>query len=187
MIGGFALNKNTVMNFLRKDRKKLKADLAALLAMGVMLIVLGNMLFGNKETFPIKKQEIMETDDKNETVSQSSDMENRLASVFASIDGAGNVEVMVTLKAGNEIIIAEEEKTRDIKGETSVEKSAVILSQSGGNEKPLVLKEKYPEIEGVIIVAEGGDDIFVKEALTKGAQALLDVPAHKVEVFKMKK
>ena len=186
MMEGVTLDKNTIMNFLRKDGKKIKADLVALLAMGIMLIVLGNILFGNKETLPTKKV-VDEQNISEEQISENNGLEDRLAFVFASIEGAGKVEVMVTLKAGNEIIIAEEEKIKDAKGEVSTEKSAVILSQSGGNEKPLVLKEKYPEVEGIIIVAEGGDDIFVKESLTKGAQALLDVPAHKVEVFKMKK
>ena len=43
-----------------------------------------------------------------------------------------------------------------------------------------------PEIEGVIIVAEGGGDIIVKNSLISAANAALGVPTHKIEVLKMK-
>lgn len=51
--------------------------------------------------------------------------------------------------------------------------------------EPFIVKEKTPEIEGIVVVAEGGDDIIVKDAISKAAQALFNVPAHKVEVLKM--
>ena len=41
-------------------------------------------------------------------------------------------------------------------------------------------------MEGVVIVAQGGGDPVVSAALNQAAQALLDVPAHKVAVLKMK-
>ena len=54
---------------------------------------------------------------------------------------------------------------------------------SGG--KPIVVKENTPEIEGIVVVAQGGGNVLVKESISKAAQALFNVPAHKVEVLKM--
>jgi len=42
------------------------------------------------------------------------------------------------------------------------------------------------EISGIVIVAEGGDNVIVKDSLIRAAQALFGVSANKVEVFKMK-
>jgi len=41
-------------------------------------------------------------------------------------------------------------------------------------------------VEGVVIAAQGADSPAVAAALNQAAQALLDVPAHKVAVLKMK-
>jgi len=41
-------------------------------------------------------------------------------------------------------------------------------------------------VEGVIIVAEGGDDILIKEALMNAAKTVLGIEMHKVQVLKMK-
>ena len=177
------MDKNTFLNFLRKDSKKLKADLIAVLATGVVLIIIGNTFFG-----PTGSSTEKITTTQNTEVSKSDaseELERRLMEVFSSIEGAGKVKVMVTLKAGNEIIVAQEERIKESNDGVDMENKVVVLSQGNGVERPLILKEMYSEVEGIIIVAEGGDDIFVKNALSKGAQALLNVPAHKVEIFKM--
>jgi hypothetical protein len=189
------LDKNTVINFLRKDGKRLKADLVAVLATGVMLMLLGNAFFGQNKKSNAASTPLLQnaTADKSEAVKYQ-DLEERMTEAFSAISGVGNVRVIITFKTGSEIVVAQDEKVEENKSEESggkttqelnSEKKVVLLNGTGSSNSPLVLKEKAPEIEGVVIVAQGGDDIFVKEALTRGAQALLDVPAHKVEVFKM--
>lgn len=189
------MDKNSVVNFLRKDGKRLKADLVAVLATGVMLILLGNAFFGQgKGSNDVNKPLLQSTEEDESDKSDYKDIEARMTEVFSSISGAGNVRVMITFKTGSEVVVAQEEKVEESTsaesgGKTTQEHNSetkvVLLNGTGSSNSPLVLREKAPEIEGVVIVAQGGDDIVVKEALTRGAQALLDVPAHKVEVFKM--
>jgi stage III sporulation protein AG len=57
---------------------------------------------------------------------------------------------------------------------------------NSGVTQPVVVKEKQPIIEGIIIVAEGGDDVIVQSNLRKAASALFEVAEYKIEVFKMK-
>ena len=48
-----------------------------------------------------------------------------------------------------------------------------------------MVKEMQPEVEGILIVAEGaGDETVVKE-ITYAVQVLFDVPVHKIKVAKM--
>ena len=54
------------------------------------------------------------------------------------------------------------------------------------NDKPLVIKEIMPEITGAIIVAEGGDNAFIKSELIRATQIILNIDAHKIRVLKMK-
>ena len=51
--------------------------------------------------------------------------------------------------------------------------------------KPVVLREKMPEVQGVVIVADGADMPSVRLEITKAVQALLKVPNGNIEVFKM--
>ncbi|MGL4791779.1 MAG: hypothetical protein ACRCW1_10245 [Anaerotignaceae bacterium] len=188
------MDKNTITNFLRKDGKRLKADLVVLLATGILLIVVGNLFFGG-ENVPSTGQTLStEVTAEEVPLYPTNDLEQRMTEILSLVEGAGKVKVMITYKGSSEIIVAQDEKLNEktekeagkSMEEKSLETNAVIISSSGGKSNPLVLKEKYAEIEGVVIVAQGGEDVVVVNALTQAAQALVDVPAHKVQVFKMK-
>ena len=48
-----------------------------------------------------------------------------------------------------------------------------------------VKKEMTPKIEGVVVIAQGGDDPVVMKNITEAVQALFDVDTHKIKVMKM--
>ena len=121
-------------------------------------------------------------------------LELRLENILSSVSGVGNVKVMITLRYGKEIVVAQdvsstENITKEFDG-SSVAKE--IIDKKSDTKKviidkePLVLKQIEPKVEGVIIIAQGGDNIYVKDALIKSAQTILNVDAHKIQVMKMK-
>lgn len=124
-----------------------------------------------------------------------SETEENLKSILSQIKGAGRVEVMITFVTGNESVPAvdvnasenstqEKDKeggSRNIK-ESSRENS-IVYEESQGVKKPFVVKEILPQVKGVVIVADGAGDTIVKSNLTKAAEALLEVAAHKIQVF----
>ena len=186
-----------IKNLLRNA--KLKKYMAVIFAGGIVI-----MAFSDKiqkppsDSFVAKTAvESQDTADTDIDISQS-DIEKRLEELFGNIDGAGNVKVMITYKSGPEKVLATETKSseessqeRDTDGTERTSKnvsSEVSMAYSQNNMssgEPFIVKEKTPEIEGIVVVAEGGDDIIVKDAISKAAQALFNVPAHKVEVLKM--
>ena len=50
---------------------------------------------------------------------------------------------------------------------------------------PYVVQEIYPQVEGVLVVAEGGDNSSVILAITDAIQALFGVDVHKIKIVKM--
>ena len=124
-----------------------------------------------------------ETHEARETVADSyaASEEERLEGILSEIDGAGAVSVMITYYSGSEKSLAYETKSssRSEAGETSEEKKAVT---SGG--EPMVVREVYPRVKGVIIAAEGADKPQVKAAIHEAAMASLDVGAHRICIFK---
>lgn len=83
-------------------------------------------------------------------------LENRLLTVLRSVEGIGEMEVMITLKSSEEQI----------------------------GEKNEVKKTIMPEIEGVVIACTGGDSAVVVEEITEAVQALFSVQSHKIKVLK---
>ncbi|MCD7967733.1 MAG: stage III sporulation protein AG, partial [Clostridiaceae bacterium] len=49
---------------------------------------------------------------------------------------------------------------------------------------PIVEKEIRPEIEGIIISAQGGGSPTVKAEISGAMEALFDLPPHKIKVLK---
>ena len=187
---------------LKKFDKKTIVNIAGALVLGVILLVLSSSLFSrdNSEQEPPDEEMILyvstpiDQDNSFEAV-----LERRLEEALSKIDGAGEVRVMLTLSHGREIIVAEDKTTnesitRDLGAEgdgkttetSSIDARKIIITGNDGVSKPLVLREVQPQIEGAIIIAEGGDDIIVKQALTSAAGAVLGLQASRIQVFRMR-
>ncbi len=107
--------------------------------------------------------------------------EKRLADILSQIDGAGNVSVMITYYSSTEKDIAYETKTasRGDKSDMSEDRKAVMTDG-----EPMVVKEVYPRVKGVIVTAQGAGNSSVRSAISEAVMAALDVPAHRICIFK---
>ena len=70
--------------------------------------------------------------------------------------------------------------------EASKSESSLYTKDGSGNDVPWVIKEMEPEIEGVLVAAEGGDNENVANEITQAVQVLFNIPVHKIKVVKMK-
>ena len=181
------------INDMLKERKgKLIGDIAIAVFFGVMLILAGDMVFGGGENAETENETVKNNVSDNDYLSK---LEEKTKGLLSQVDGAGNVDVMITLNSEGESVYARENKKSasqteesaqqgDSRGiESKTEESTVVTVNNGdGSTSPVVIKE----ISGIVIVAEGGDNVLVKDSLIRAAQALFGVPANKVEVFKMR-
>ncbi len=185
--------------FKNKDKKSLYS-LALIFIAGVCLLFFGGFFSQNPRN-ESKTQAKEETNIKMpETYpSYETDLEKRLENVLSLVEGAGKVKVMITLTHGKEATVQQDSKTNEsetdevdaaggkrISSQKTSEDSTVMIRNSDGSETPLVLVETEPKVEGVIIIAEGGNNVLVKDALIKAAQTVLGLETHKVQVLKMK-
>jgi len=198
-----------------KEKKKISikeigpARLVILLMAGIFLLVLSfpDMLSSKNTTKDnVAKQNNTINDNTHTTVAEDesdayvSELENRLKSVLAKVEGIGDVEVMITLKASKEKVILKDtpytqESMNEVDGEggnresSSINKEDTTVLVNGGNGEsmPYVIQELEPEVEGIVVIAEGGDNAKIMTEIMEAAQVLFDVPAHKVKVMKMNK
>ncbi|KXL53048.1 hypothetical protein CLNEO_15910 [Anaerotignum neopropionicum] len=185
------MQKDFWRDLFRPENKKTGNNILLVLLIGVLLVVLGKTFFPTEEKIVKASHEEQITEVHN---SSEQNMERRLAEILSKIQGAGQVDVMLTFRAGTESVVAHEEKTEETRSqengknsENLRKESSVVMTEDGnGSTSPLVLMENFPQVEGVVIVAEGGNNAVVCQALSSAAQALLDVPAHKIAILKMK-
>lgn len=124
-------------------------------------------------------------------------LEKRVASALEYVEGVGRTEVVITLKSSGEKVV---EKDSDRTTQTITEKDSaggernsqerttntksIFEQQSNGSQTPYVSKELTPEIEGVVVIADGGDSPVVIQNITEAVQALFGVEAHKIKIMK---
>lgn len=128
-----------------------------------------------------------------ETGKATQGMASELESILSQIDGAGKVEVSLTLTSEGVKTYATNVRTerrvnQESDGRTSkktTEENQVLdLAVAAGN--PLLVEEKIPDILGVLVVADGARNPEVKENLTEATATLLNISAHKVRVLPRK-
>lgn len=148
-----------------------KNQLVIMLLIGILLVVIA---------MPTEKKE-ENTGQPVEMEQHSADSyekmtEKRLEQILGKVEGVGKVKVMVTFKTTSEKIV---EKDREENAETTI-----YNSTSGGEQTPYVSKEIHPQIEGVVVIAEGGANAVIVKNITEAVQALFDVDTHKIKVMK---
>jgi stage III sporulation protein AG len=185
--------------FKDKDKKSVYG-LAVLFAAGILLLLLSGGLFNTdsgKTEEAAKEEAVIKMP---ETASDAeSVLEKKLEETLSLVEGAGKVKAMLTLTHGKETVVQQDTRIdeshtdetdstggRRLTSLRNSEEQTVMIRQSDGSEVPLILLEAEPKVEGVIIIAEGGSDILVKDALIKAAQTVLGIESHKVQVLKMK-
>lgn len=124
-------------------------------------------------------------------------LERRLSRALEYVEGVGRAEVVVTLKSSGQRIVEKDQSsgsqtsleedqnggTRETKNSSS-DKSSVYTQGADGSQTPYISKELTPEIEGVLVIAEGGENPVVVQNITEAIQALFGVEAHKIKIMK---
>lgn len=124
------------------------------------------------------------------------EMEAKAESLLSGVSGAGQVKVMITLRASSEQVV---EKDMPVtRSQTSEQDSqggsrmvsefatedATVYRRENGYEEPYVVKTLSPSVEGVVVVAEGAGNGEVSRNLSEAVQILFGVEAHRVKVLK---
>ncbi len=125
--------------------------------------------------------------------SYEKELEDRIRTILAGVEGVGEVDVLVVLKSSEEKVlridqnsssaVTEEEQSGNsrIIRQQELSESTVLEGQSSA---PVVEKEIMPEISGIVISADGGASAVVRTEISEAMQALFGLPAHKIKVLK---
>lgn len=187
--------------WVEKGKKIGVIRLGLLIVAGLVLLIAS---FDGKEEHKTQTQINTQNEEKQSEEQQLNtyieNMETRLTNVLSQVDGIGKVQVMITAKATQEKVVLkdtpykkatvkEEDSTGAIREskETTSEEGTILEKQQDGSESPYITKELQPEIEGVVVIAEGAAQKQIEAEINDAVVALFSVPSHKIKVMKMKK
>lgn len=148
----------------------------------LMLISYGNSADGDRDEKNDTGKTVQESDTRGEQLQYREQMKKELVELLRGVEGVGNVEVMLTLKASNEKVTL---KDNTDKGD-STEEQTVLIEDGSRNSSPYVIQEKEPELAGVVVVCDGGADAGVKREITEAVSALFQIESHKIKIMKSK-
>ncbi|WP_246944588.1 stage III sporulation protein AG [Bacillus pinisoli] len=185
----------------------------AILAVGISFMLVSNMLTDSSSSAPSGELAVFNQDDPKDQPTfgkESSDSEDvlrevenhyetQLKEILQSAVGVDEVDIMVNLDATESKVFEKNVTTQtqitdetDREGgkrkveDTSTDEQLVII-RNGDTETPVTIKIKKPEVRGVLIVANGADNIQVKKNIIEAVTRVLDVPSHRVSVLPKKK
>lgn len=161
---------------LIKSNKTIMLIILALI--GILMITAGGMFQ--------KSDEDIEKDVFDEKV-YIEDLEKRIGEMVSSIKGAGESRVVINIISTTEsVYVKENKKSYDSSSEKSkseTEDSVLTMTDSSGNEYALVTKQIMPQIGGVTVVCDGGEDATVKASVINAVCTVLNIGANKVCVI----
>lgn len=151
---------------------------------GIILIFLSSFFTGENK----KKETNYQTD--IYLTEYRIELEKDICSLVSNITGSKKVEAIVTLESSVKYNYAdikesnEAEKT-DSSGESfdsSLKEGFITVKTAEGGEEALLVTEQMPEIRGVAIVCDGGDDEILNEKIKNAVTSAFDITDKRVYI-----
>jgi len=171
-----------IFSNLSKNKKNLVLIICSALA--VILLVVSEFATNEKETSELDvKTGISSTE-------YIENQEEKLEELLQKIDGAGEVEVMITLESCYENVYLKDStlKTQSTNDDFKEEQEEnYIMAKTGSNtQSGVIIKVFEPVVKGVAVVATGGDNEKIKMAIIETVSAVFNINSTNISVEKMK-
>ncbi len=125
--------------------------------------------------------------------------EEKLEESLRCVDGVGKVRVLLYTGESEEMILARDgaEEFSDTMetdaagasrhiSENRLDKTVVRTVDDRGQNVPLVVKTIAPDVEGVVVIAQGAGRAQVRRDIIEAIQVLFDVDMNRIAIIKMK-
>ncbi|WP_240378062.1 stage III sporulation protein AG [Bacillus piscicola] len=193
----------------RSGKKAIPLYVIFILLIGIILMIAGTI--GKGRSDPDDKEWLERENNQQEVIQTKANsrvdgnlleiekaIQSRLKSMLENISGVSHVSVMINLQGTEEKVY---EKNTILRQQTTSEEESeggkreiddgtkeeqIVIVRQGDQEEPILLYTKKPQARGVLVVAEGVDNLKVKEWVVEAVTRTLDIPPHKVSVLPRK-
>lgn len=147
----------------------------------ILVLVIGLILM----MIPAKKEGTT-TPTETVTFQQEKSEEQILAEILSKVEGAGSVQVMLSVREGEQIIYQTDDSGSSGTESTSYQKKTVIISTEQKNQQGLICQTIPAVYQGAIVLCQGADDPAVRLAITEAVSKITGLGMDRVVVLKMK-
>lgn len=112
--------------------------------------------------------------------------EEQLANILCLIQGAGKVQVMLTVANGEEYLYQTNNSISTSDNATEQRNDTVTVTDSQRNDTGLIRQVNPPVYLGAVVVCQGADNPTVRLAVTEAVSRLTGLGSDKISVLKMK-
>lgn len=165
--------KEKLQSIIKGDKKTRVFIIIAFV--GVILILLSESIPHNTS------KTVQSTDLKTSYVTN---LEKKTESIIGSIYGVGKCKVMITIKSTNETVYAQNSDISSNSGNYS-EKYEYVFYDGNNGDEPVLIKEYMPQVQGVAVVCEGGNNPQVAENIMSAVSSLFEISTSKISISKL--
>lgn len=113
-------------------------------------------------------------------------LEQRLEAILSGIEGAGQVRVLLTEKAGRETLYQTDSRSQTDQDGSDRSDDTVLVEDADRVETGLVRQVLEPEYRGAVILCQGADSASVRLAVVEAVSCVTGLGADQISVLKMK-
>lgn len=144
----------------------------------ILFVGLGLMLLperSEQSAAPIPVQTLEETP-----------LEERLEAILSKIEGAGQVQVLLTEDSGRETLYQTDSTSESGDSGSRRSDDTVLVEDSSRVESALVRQIFEPKYRGAVVLCQGADAPSVRLAIVEAVRCVTGLGADKISVLKMK-
>lgn len=175
---------NDVLNKLTEKIKNPKL-LVAVGLVGIALICLSSFIGGGE-----KAEKSTRSADSITASEYRAELEESIGDIVKSITGSKSVNVVITLESGikysyadiNEGVSADKTESNSKSTSSESKQTYITVKTADGGEQALLITTEMPEVRGVAIVCEGGDDEQINEKIQNAVTAALNITSKRVYI-----
>lgn len=173
---------NDIVNKYLKVLKNPKIIIIAGI-MGIVLILLSTLFSSDKEKATKPNTQITAEEYKEV-------LEEDIKRTVRDITGSKNVSVVITLESGmrysyadiKEETVTEKQEKENRTSDSGVKEGYITVKTADGGEEALLVTTEMPEVRGVAIVCDGGDNEYICEKIQNAVTAALDITSKRVYI-----
>lgn len=149
------------------------------LAIGIILMVI-----------PGRTDEAADAPANANTATQVTDekqsLSDELSAVLSQVEGAGKVQVVLTISAGEETYYQSDDEITTGQDTGTTRRSTVIITDSQRGQNGLIRQINPPVYQGAIIICQGADSPVVRLAMIEAVSNATGLGTDRISVLKMK-
>lgn len=167
-----------VKTMLEKFYEIIKKYRYALLVLAIGLVLM---------VIPAKSDQTESNESDAKQIEQTEpSLEEKLETVLGQVTGAGQVQVVLTVAKGEEIVYQTNDDTSNTNESNNTNSDTVMVTDAQRNQNGLIRQVIPAAYQGAVIVCQGADNPSVRLAIVDAVSKLTGLGANCISVLKMK-